>query len=242
MMWDHRIKNKLKCLGQVIYPHYCNSCGLLDHRHVGICEQCLLDLPRCGNVCEVCGLPLASKQHNLICGQCQIKAPFYDRIIAPFWYQAPLNQLILQFKYHQRWQNADLLIKLFCMSGVALASDTVILPMPSHPARVRERGCNPVFELLRILARKLNMSCDLNFLVRTKNTELQADKSDSERRRNIKNAFSIVKEKKYKKIILFDDVVTTGATVNEASKCLRKSGVENIEVWTIARTRLATNN
>jgi len=242
MMWDHRIKTRLKRLQYLVYPQLCNVCGLVDHRQIGICEQCLPTLPSCGVVCSVCGLTIGGKPQQLICGQCQIKRPYYDRLVAPYWYQAPLKQLIVQFKYHQRWQNADLLIELFCMSNIRIDTETVILPIPSHPARVRERGCNSVFELLRILSRRYHLFCDYDFLKRTKNTALQADKTDSERKRNIKNAFTISQSKQYKKVILFDDVVTTGATVNEASRCLRKSGVEDIEVWTLARTRLSANS
>jgi ComF family protein len=162
--------------------------------------------------------------------------------MAPFWYEAPLSQLITQFKYHQQWQNAEILMQLFIMSAVELNKETTILPMPSHPARVRQRGCNSVFELLRILVKKLKLHCDYDYLKRIKNTALQADKTESERKRNIKNAFMTNGTAKYRKVILFDDVVTTGATVNEASKCLRKSGVADIEVWTIARTKRASNN
>lgn len=242
MVADHRIKTELKRLQHLVYPHVCNICGLIDHSHVGVCEQCSPILSRCGCVCQICGWPIEGKQMNLVCGQCQIKRPHFNRLIAPFWYQAPLSQLIIQFKYHQRWQYADTLIQLFCMSGIKPSIETVILPMPSHPARVRDRGCNSVFELLRILVKKLRMTCDYDYLKRIKNTALQADKTENERKRNIKNAFITNESAKYQRVILFDDVVTTGATVNEASKCLRKSGVEEIEVWTIARTKLVTNS
>lgn len=229
-------------LQNYIYPYYCHTCGLIDSHHRGICEQCLSVLPYCGVVCEICGLPLTAKNEKLICGQCQIRPPNYNRLIAPFWYQPPLSQLIVQFKYHQSWHNADILIQLFCMSKIKIDTGTIVVPIPSHSLRIRERGCNPVFELLRILARELNVTCDVSFLKRSKNTHPQADKTDIERKRNVSNAFTVSKSADYKKVILFDDVVTTGATVNEASKCLRKNGVEEVEVWTLARTKLATNN
>ena len=239
-MRNHRIKSSLTRLQHFIYPCYCYTCGLVDHQNRGICEQCLPTLPYCGVVCEICGLPLMTKHENLICGQCQITPPKYNRLIAPFWYQPPLSELIVQLKYHQRWHHADILIELFCTRKLNTAA--IVLPMPSHSMRIRERGFNPVFELLSLLAGKLNLSCDYNFLKRIKNTSLQADKTHKERKHNIKNAFTANKLARYKKVILFDDVVTTGATVNEASKCLRKNGVEDIEVWTLARTKLAANN
>lgn len=238
----HRIKSELERLQRLIYPHMCNVCGLFDPSDVGICKHCSPILSRCTFVCHICGLPVAGNLNNLICGQCQRKRPHYNRLIAPFWYEAPLSQLITQFKYHQQWQNAEILVRLFCMSTLELNKETIILPIPSHPARVRERGCNSVFELLRILVKKLRVPCDYDYLKRIKNTALQADKTESERKRNIKNAFMTNGYAKYRNVILFDDVVTTGATVNEASQCLRKNGVAEIEVWTIARTKRVTNN
>ena len=110
--------------------------------------------------------------------------------------------------------------------------------MPSHPYRVRSRGFNAVFELLRILNRKQPLQIDFNYLQRIKNSAPQTGKTDLQRKHNIKNAFRVNSDQTHKRVVLFDDVVTTGATVAEASRCLKKSGVENVRVWALARTKL----
>lgn len=239
---NHRIKTALNRLQHFVYPKVCSICGLADLSHVGVCEQCLSVLPRCDNVCEVCGRPVEGSVSSLTCGLCQTRKPHYHRLQAPFWYEAAISELILQYKYHQHWQNAEVLIDLFCRSNIQPGQNSILIPMPSHPKRVRARGCNSVFELLRVLSRRRSISCDFNYLKRVKNTAIQADKSITERKRNIRDAFVTNHLIRHERVVLFDDVVTTGATVNEASRCLRKSGVENIEIWALARTKPVTSN
>ena len=214
-------------------------CRRISGHTDGVCNQCYPLLPWCNAVCVICGLPIAASVNNdLICGRCQQQPPYYDRLIAALWYQPPINQMIMEFKYFNRWEYARLLINLFIHRHRNLVSDALIIPVPSHASRIRQRGFNAVLELVRLLKATVQINFDSNFIQRVKATETQTGKSKGQRRRNVQNAFKMMKPIKHKQVILFDDVVTTGATVNELSKYLKKHGVKYIEVWAIARTRL----
>lgn len=121
-------------------------------------------------------------------------------------------------------------------------SDALVLPVPSHPERIRTRGFNPVHEFLREFRQRINIKYRTNVIKRIRATDTQTGKTKRERRLNVKKAFEVTQCLKGKHIILFDDVVTTGATVNELSKCLKKQGANYVEVWAIARTKRNIND
>jgi ComF family protein len=101
---------------------------------------------------------------------------------------------------------------------------------------LRERGFNQALELARLIAAQLNIPVDYSLCQRDKATPFQSGLSARQRKRNLKNAFSMTKTVPYKHVAIFDDVVTTGTTVNELAKKLKQSGVQIVEVWAIART------
>ena len=205
----------------------------------GICDKCYPLLPWCKSVCEICGLPITSDSKNhLICGRCQTRRPYFDRLIAALWYQPPISQLVAEFKYSSRWENARLLASLFVHQHKKTLTDGIVLPVPSHPTRIRERGFNGVLEFMRLLTASGQINYDSRLIQRVLATEMQTGKTKSQRNSNVRKAFKIVRPIEHEKIILFDDVVTTGATVNELSKCLKRHGVKYIEVCAIARTKL----
>ena len=223
----------------MLYPWPCIVCRGGSDQADGVCKQCYPLLPWCKSVCTICGLPVAASEFNhLICGRCQRQRPYYDRLVAPLWYQPPISQMITDFKYFNRWECARLLTSLFAQYCQNLLTDVLIVPVPSHSSRIRQRGFNAVLELVRLLKANSQTNFDSNFIQRVIATETQTGKTKSQRRRNVRNAFKILRPIKYKRVILFDDVVTTGATVNELSKCLKRHGVKYVEVWAIARTRL----
>lgn len=125
---------------------------------------------------------------------------------------------------------------LFIRTCPKTSVNSLLVPIPSHPKRIRERGFNTVYEFVRLISQHINIEYDLNLLRRVKYTETQTGKTKIERRQNVKHAFELKKQITYENIILFDEVVTTGATVNEACKALKKAGAKNIHIWCIART------
>ena len=222
---------------QLVYPWSCVVCARLCQVETGVCKQCYPLLPWCQSTCTQCGAFVPANNINrLLCGSCHTKRPFFDRLYAAFWYRPPINQLMVGFKYSQRWENLRLLVHLFSTNHPEISEDTLLLPVPSHPQRIRSRGFNAVVELTRLLKVNRYVNCDTSYIRRIFPTHTQTGMSKRQRRTNVSNAFKIVKPITHSKVILFDDVVTTCATVNEISRCLKREGVKNIEVWTIART------
>ena len=112
----------------------------------------------------------------------------------------------------------------------------IIIPVPLHNSRLRQRGFNQALEIARPIAKKLKTSLDVSSCERSKNTIAQTELNMNERIKNLNNAFALIKSLNYKHVAIFDDVVTTGSTVHELSKVLRKAGVIKIDVWCCAKT------
>jgi len=225
----------------LIYPWYCCVCGA-QTCHKGVCDQCESYLPWSEQVtqCDVCALPLVTEvSQSLICGQCLKYPPFYDCLRAVFWYRPPIDDLITEYKYSNRWQHARTLIELSqdSFARYCVNSNSLIVPVPSHPMRVKQRGFNAVYELIKLFKQKHTFEYDDKLVTRIKNTDTQTGKSKSQRRQNVRYAFAVNKVIQINHITLLDEVVTTGATVNELSRCLKKAGVKKVSVWAIARTR-----
>lgn len=222
-----------------VYPWHCVICGA-QAQNKSICTECAPYLSWCRNdtKCDVCGLPIsADASHTRICGICQKHPPYYDCISAVFWYEPPISDFITQFKYFNHWENAQTLIELSESELVTENENSLIIPVPSHSSRIKQRGFNAVYELVKLYKKQRNFLYDDTLVSRVKNTETQTGKTKQQRKKNLRNAFKINHAIKHEHIIIIDEVVTTGATVNELSRCLKKAGVKKVTVWAIARTR-----
>lgn len=111
-----------------------------------------------------------------------------------------------------------------------------IIPMPLHQKRLVERGFNQAVEISKIISKKIHVPIDYSLCHRTKYTPFQSGLSAKQRKLNLKNAFNISNTKSYQHVAIFDDVVTTGTSVDELAKKLKLSGVKIVEVWALART------
>ena len=222
-----------------MYPWRCQLCQAECAEQSGVCAACQAFLPWSKAGCRICGLPLTVKSGQpTICGQCLQRRPYFDHLYAPFWYDPPISEFIVNFKYAHRWEYVPLLMELFQQKLPKVNQDALLLAVPSHPKRIRSRGFNPVREFLRPLTKLADVEYQAYVIRRTRATDTQTGKTKTQRRTNVNNAFAVSQDiVAGRSIILFDDVVTTGATVNEVSKILKKSGAVNIDVWAIARTR-----
>jgi len=174
----------------------------------------------------------------LVCGVCQKNPPHYNTSLIPRLYASPIKQLITEFKFHNNLSYAPLLAQSF-VNSVRQNQRRLpgcIIPVPLHEQRLRERGFNQALELARLIARQLEIPLYHSLCVRNKATPFQSGLSAKQRKQNLKNAFHIIKTPPHTHVAIFDDVVTTGSTVNELARQLKKEGVEIIEVWAIART------
>lgn len=227
-------------INQAIYPWFCCVCGSNNLEGVGVCSACISHLPWCckDTLCARCGLPIAAAMSvTRVCGECQKLPPYFDATHANFWYQSPINKLISDFKYCHQWQNAHTLVKLSANQFNGVVKTGLVIPMPSHPMRVRQRGFNAVFELIKLFSKNIQFEYSFDCVSRTKNTHIQTNKLKNQRKKNVKNAFKVTRHINYDHVIIFDEVVTTAASVNELSRCLKNAGVKRVSVYAIARTK-----
>jgi ComF family protein len=141
--------------------------------------------------------------------------------------------LKFQHKLHLVKPLAGLLIEQL---GELHEQPDLLIPVPLHPLRLRQRGFNQSVEITRILAKHYRLPYDWRICQRIKETKAQSELNEKERRRNLSNAFQVCTKVNGSHLVLVDDVITTGATVTELSKLLKKAGAKRIDVWAVART------
>jgi ComF family protein len=122
-----------------------------------------------------------------------------------------------------------------CLQSIDDLPDLVI-PVPLHPARLRERGFNQSLEIARLVTKRLQLELDGRSVKRIRPTPPQTGLSEKERRRNLRAAFTISRDLRGRHVALLDDVITTGATLSELSYMLTRHGVERVDLWALART------
>ena len=172
----------------------------------------------------------------MLCGRCLGSIPAFDETYAPFIYQGEMRHLITSLKFGAHYKNARLLGLLLAEHLQATAQrPDLILPVPLHKARYRERGFNQAIEIAKTVARELQLPLDLNSCHRHKDTPHQTALTAKQRRKNMKQAFSIIKPIRAQHIALLDDVMTTGSTAHELAVLLKKAGVSRVDVWVCAR-------
>lgn len=225
----------LKTLWQKLYPSVCALCGAAGTEKLDLCTPCRADLPSLETACLRCARPLSTIG---ICGACQQQAPPQDFTLSAFRYEAPLDYLILQLKFHGKLYLASLLGELLAnhLEQRVRSLPECIIPVPLHPGRLRERGFNQALELARPVATRLNIPIHHQEVQRKHNTAPQSGLSHRERKRNMRGAFAIQGAFDKGHVAIMDDVLTTGHTVEELARTLRQAGTHTIEVWTCART------
>ncbi len=241
----------LSQLIDIIYPPRCHICGRylsFDKDHPSshhLCNDCSANLiPITHPICTVCGHPFpTSKGQDHLCENCLRKRPWYDFVRSPYLYSGPLMEAIQRFKYNSETHltsSLGTLLSSFARAWVPdqPAADFLTIPVPLHRRRLKERGFNQSLLLAKVLASDLGTQLDYLSLIRKRYTRAQTGLKKEERRRNVKDAFSVIYPDiiKDKKIILVDDVFTTGHTLNECARTLKKSGATCVICLTLART------
>jgi len=156
--------------------------------------------------------------------------------LAAFSYAFPIDQLIQALKYQHRLSIAPLLGEALADAAGARARPDVLIPMPLHPTRLRQRGFNHATEIAREVAMRLNMPLSLTMCVRVRDTPPQVALAYDQRRRNVRDAFACHEDVTGKRVALIDDVMTTGTSLDELAKTLIKAGAREVEAWVVART------
>ncbi|MCW8933098.1 MAG: ComF family protein [Gammaproteobacteria bacterium] len=232
------------------YPPYCQLCGNTRNLQFEgqLCVACAADIHINEPACRICAVPLTTAGITAgltaesladICMQCIKTPPVYDTSWSPFVYAQPLEWMIQQLKFNAKLNYAALLSALMQANLPRYiyeeARPDAIIPMPLHNRRLKQRGFNQSQLLIQPIAKALQLPLDLKSCLRIRDTEHQTGKSARHRQQNIKNAFEFINRKNYQHVVIFDDVVTTGSSVSELSRELKRAGVLRVDVWSLAR-------
>ncbi len=197
-----------------------------------LCVACTADLPRLPAAgCPRCALPTPNGD---VCGRCLGKPPHYDAALAVYRYDFPIDKLIQAFKYGHR-------LALGHHFGASLAEisaridASLIVPMPLHPLRLRERGFNQALELARPLSRYSGIPIATRACSRIRHTTAQADLPWRERASNVRGAFHCAADLTGQRLLLVDDVMTTGASLDELARTVKLHGAAQVTLLVLAR-------
>lgn len=227
----------LSALHQWLLPWRCLLCGDAGVNGVDLCTDCAAEVPRNTHCCQRCALPLPLSAP--LCGRCQRKPPPWDAAWAPFRYAWPLDRLETRFKFSADLAAGRVLATMWQREARPADLPQLIVPVPLHRRRLRERGYNQAFELAKPLARALGIPCRHDVLQRARHTEAQTGLDAVERRRNLRKAFELrARTSLPTHVAVLDDVFTTGTTLTECTRMLKHAGVERVDVWALARAPL----
>ena len=210
----------------------------------GYCAACYAELPFIERGCILCAslLPPSSAAWQEMCVSCQRKPPPLDHAFSPLRYTAParraLHALKFQSKLHYARPLGDLWLNILDNPILKLkdCAPDLLLPVPLHPLKLRQRGFNPSYELARPLAKRLRLALRTDLAQRVKNTAPQLNLDFAARRRNLKAAFEVETKKiKGNNVLILDDVITSSATVNELARTLRAAGAKQVAAWSLMR-------
>jgi len=174
--------------------------------------------------------------HARICGQCMQQAPPFSRVIAYGLYEGVLAEAIHQFKFHRVRRLSKPLGNLLLDLDIPHADG--IIPVPLRKKGLIERGFNQSLLISHLIAKRTGIALFMDSLRKTKDTAPQIGLSARERLMNLKNAFEVRGNVTDLRLLLVDDVITTGATVRECSKMLLKAGAKEVTVLALARAPL----
>lgn len=229
-----------------LFPSRCILCSQTVqesavNQNVEVCLSCYQALPHNHSCCQHCSLPLPEEiDGDVLCGRCIKSSPKYDYSHSLFRYEDDIINLVHQLKFGEKISYArsigEMLLVAFENAIVdKYGKPDCIIPVPLHNKRLRQRGYNQSTEITRVMAKKTGMPIAYDAVVRRRVTLTQTGLKAKERQKNIRGAFSVLDVENYRHVLIIDDVVTTGSTVNELSKELKRSGVERVGVLSIAR-------
>lgn len=199
-----------------------------------LCAPCNTDLPRLNQaLCPRCALPSAA---GAICGRCIAHPPHFDATIAALAYHFPADVLVHAFKFRGELALAGFLARLLGERIDQRHGVNCVVPVPISPERLRERGYNQALEIARHVARATGARLAPELCERVRNTPAQTDLPWAERARNVRGAFCAPRSLEGAAIAVLDDVMTTGATLDEIAATLKRAGAARVVGWVVART------
>lgn len=211
----------------------CVLCGSMSHDGLwcGACDAAMPYLD--ARHCPVCALPTPTGE---VCGHCLKEPPLFTHTTAVFGYSFPLDKLVQALKYGEQLALAKAFAGKLAQRIDQGALPDCIIPMPLHPAKLRERGFNQSVLLAAALARDLEIELLTHACQRVRDTPPQSALPWKERRKNVRNAFRCDQDLTGKRVALVDDVLTTGASLNALAEAVQQRGATDLQAWVVART------
>jgi len=226
-----------KCIDyipQFLFPPHCRLCLGPATGRLSLCAGCREELPWLTVTCNRCALPLAADAAHETCPACWSNPPQLDSCNALFAYQPPVDRWIHALKFDRDLAIARLLGLLLAERLAPSIGPARLLAVPLHPRRLRQRGFNQAAEIIRPLL-QCGWQSSRCRCYRKRHTEAQSVLHASRRRGNLRNAFAVRRHLQGDHILLIDDVMTTGTTLNELAGTLKAAGAERVDAWVIAR-------
>jgi ComF family protein len=240
-MWQDFCKS-LKASINLFLPPVCLLCGghLDDSASKSdFCRPCVAGVIPLGRAhCCLCARPFPDATSSHLCANCLKSPPGFVRVYAAGRYQGTIKDAVHRLKHCNQLLLARplglILGGVVAKAGPAKRFDC-ILPVPLHQHRLRARGYNQAVEIARPLARQLKLPMQTGLLQRSRRTRPQQGLSAGERRRNLRNAFTLAGQLTGARVLLVDDIMTTGATVQECCRTLLRGGAKEIQVAVVGR-------
>ncbi|MDH4323719.1 MAG: double zinc ribbon domain-containing protein [Betaproteobacteria bacterium] len=199
-----------------------------------LCAECDADLPRLvGPLCPRCALAAPAGE---VCGRCLAHPPAYDATVAALGYEFPADTLVQALKFRGELALAPLLGALLAARLPRAAPVDCVLPVPLAAARLRARGFNQAMEIARHVARATGSRLEPALAERSRDTAAQVDLPHDARARNVRGAFRCARALEGAAVAVVDDVMTTGATLDELAGTLKRAGAARVVNWVVART------
>lgn len=229
----YRVFDNCLSLARGLLPPACILCagyGAADGLCLG-CRQSLPGLP--APRCPICAAPGTAAE---VCGRCLNQRPAFDRVIAALAYAFPADALVRALKYRGGLACARPLAAALADALDPEPYPDLIVPMPLAPQRLRERGFNQAMEIARLVGAEFGLRISANGCRRGRESVPQASLPWKERAANVRNAFVCDVDLEGKSVAVVDDVLTTGATLNELAATLKRRGAREVWGWIVART------
>ncbi|WP_421865461.1 ComF family protein [Parvibaculum sp.] len=240
--WTARARAGLAGLADAILPPLCLSCGRGIEIHGALCGRCWSEVDFIERPwCVVTGLPFPYEAgEGAVSAVALAHPPPYARARAVMGYSDASARLVHRFKYSDRMEAAPAFARWLMRAGADILADAdLVVPVPLHRQRLFSRRFNQSAELSRVIADLAGIAHEPALLMRTRATRPQVGLTGDQRRRNVARAFAVrpgrEEQIRQRKVVLVDDVMTTGATVEACSRALLKAGAAEVSVLCLAR-------
>lgn len=228
----------------ILFPRRCVSCGRLladREKKAGFCSKCRKELVFIGEPsCRICGKPLAQEEAEC-CFDCTKIRHRFTQSKALFLYTGPVKSALYHLKYGNQRGAAKIFGRAMARTydkWIAACRVDVVTQVPMHAAKKRARGYDQAALIAKTLAKESGLLYEENLLVRTRQTRPQKELNNAERRKNLKNAFKIGKSSvKSKRVLIVDDIYTTGASFDACAEVLLKNGAKAVYGMTVVTGR-----